>query len=196
MIVSIHQPLHFPYMGFFEKMKMVDLFVILDDVKFCKNEFYNRNKFTNKQNEVEWFTIPVEKKANSKLIKDVILAEDYGWRKKLRKQLKYNFGNDFKEIYEGDILVDINMRSIEYCRKKLNIKTPMVKSSELDVGGVKSERLANICKKVSATQYISGPFGRHYLDESFFADISIKYFEPKVIDYFTTLSLLGEKNEL
>ena len=196
MIVSIHQPIHFPYMGFFEKMKMVDLFVILDDVKFCKNEFYNRNKFKNKQNETEWFTIPVEKKANSKLIKDVILAEDYGWRRKLRKQLKYNFGSDFREIYEGNVLVDINMRSIEYCREKLNIKTLMVKSSELDVGGVKSERLANICKKVNATQYVSGPFGRHYLDESFFTNILIKYFEPKVIDHFTTLSHLGEKNEL
>ena len=46
---------------------------------------------------------------NSKLIKDVVLAEDYGWRKKLSKQLKYNFGNDFDEIYSGNKLIDINL---------------------------------------------------------------------------------------
>ena len=95
MIITIHQPLHFPYLGFFQKTRAADIFVMLDDVKFCKNEFYNRNKFRNKQGVDEWFTVPVEGKANSKLIKDVVLAKDYGWRKKLSKQLKYNFGNDF-----------------------------------------------------------------------------------------------------
>ena len=82
MIVSIHQPEHFPYLGFFQKMEQSDLFIILDDVKFKKNNFQNRNRFINNGKE-EWFTVPVEKKANSKIIKDVKLAEDYGWKKKL-----------------------------------------------------------------------------------------------------------------
>ena len=42
--------------------------MILDDVKFKKNNFQNRNRFLNKGGEEEWFTVPVEKKANSKLI--------------------------------------------------------------------------------------------------------------------------------
>ena len=36
MIVTIHQPEHFPYMGYFQKMKNSDIFVVLDDVKFKK----------------------------------------------------------------------------------------------------------------------------------------------------------------
>ena len=169
---------------------MADIFVLLDDVKFCKNEFYNRNRFKNKQEQDEWFTVPVEKKANSKLIKDVYVAKDFGWKKKLLKQMYYNFKEDFSKIYEHEKIIDMNVDSIEYCRKKLNIKIPMIKSSELNVEGVNSERLVNICKKVDATQYISGPFGRDYLDESLFTDINIIYFEPKVIDHFTTLSPL------
>ena len=82
LIVTIHQPLHFPYLGFFQKMKVADVFVIFDDVKFCKNEFHNRNKFKNREGKDEWFTVPVEKKANSKLVKDVVVAEDFGWKKK------------------------------------------------------------------------------------------------------------------
>ena len=75
MIVSIHQPEHFPYLGFFQKMKESDLFIILDNVKFKKNNFQNRNRFLNSNGEEEWFTVPVEKKANSKLIKDVLSTE-------------------------------------------------------------------------------------------------------------------------
>jgi hypothetical protein len=36
MKVAIHQPEHFPYMGFFQKMKAADAFVILDDVQYSK----------------------------------------------------------------------------------------------------------------------------------------------------------------
>ena len=39
MKATIHQPEHFPYMGFFEKMAMADLFVILDDVQYKKNNW-------------------------------------------------------------------------------------------------------------------------------------------------------------
>ena len=76
MIVSIHQPEHFPYLGFFQKMNKADLFIILDNVKFKKNNFQNRNRFLNKSGNDEWFTVPVEKKANSKLIKDVMFMSN------------------------------------------------------------------------------------------------------------------------
>ena len=193
MIVSIHQPLHFPYLGFFQKMKMADVFVLLDDVKFCKNEFYNRNRFKNKQEQDEWFTVPVEKKANSKLIKDVYVAKDFGWKKKLLKQMYYNFKEDFSDIYDHEKIIDMNVDSIEYCRKKLNINNKIIYSSELDVNGVKSERLSNICKELGATEYISGPFGKNYLDISFFDNIKVSYFEPNIKNYYTTLVYLNEE---
>ena len=61
MVVTIHQPEHFPYMGYFQKMTRVDMFIILDNVNYRKNYFQNRNKFLNTNNTEEWFTIPVEK---------------------------------------------------------------------------------------------------------------------------------------
>jgi len=192
MIITIHQPLHFPYLGFFQKMKAADIFVMLDDVKFCKNEFYNRNKFRNKQGVDEWFTVPVEGKANSKLIKDVNIAQDFGWKKKLLKQMNYNFGGDFSEIYDHKKIIDVNIDSIEYCRRKLNIDNEIIYSSEMNIKGVKSERLANICKQLGATEYISGPFGKNYLDTRVFGDIKVSYFKPDVSHHYTTLVYLKE----
>jgi len=197
-IVSIHQPMHFPYMGFFQKMKSSDLFILLDDVQFSKNDkysFYNRNKFQNNSGVEEWFTVPVERGANKKLIKDVSVAEDFGWRRKLAKQMKQNFGNDFLDIYSSDKIVDINIKSIDYCKFKLNINTETIRSSDLNVSGVKSERLYNLCKKVGATEYISGPFGKYYLDKELFTDVKITIFEPKVDNHYTALTYFDNRGD-
>ncbi len=195
MIVSIHQPEHFPYLGFFQKMKKSDLFIILDNVKFKKNNFQNRNRFLNKSDTEEWFTVPVEKKANSKLIKDVKTSEDFGWKKKLKKQLQMNFNLDsdlLDFIYDGDSLVSMNHKSITHCRTQLNIDTDIVLASDLNVGGNKSELLYNICKEVGAKTYLSGQNGFKYLDKNIFKDISVEVFQPKVDNYYTTLSYIKE----
>ena len=86
MKVAIHQPEHFPYLGFFEKMKQADLFVILDDVQYKKNNWQNRNKFLNKNNVEEFFSVQVEKEATKKLIKDVNVVDGL-WRKKTIKKI-------------------------------------------------------------------------------------------------------------
>ena len=86
MKITMHQPLHFPYLGFFQKMKEADLFILLDDVKFVKNEFYNRNRFKNKSGKEEWFTVPVQRDANSMIFNQVKVSSDPKWKKKLIKQ--------------------------------------------------------------------------------------------------------------
>lgn len=189
MIVAIHQPEHFPYLGFFQKMKEADLFIILDDVKYVKNSWHNRNRFLNHNNKEEWFTVPVEKNSTTKMIKDVKTATDTGWRKKLIRKLYFNFKCDFSQLYADDSLCAINMKSIEFCRKCLNINVPMVYSSTLGVDGSKSERLTNICKEVGANIYLSGPGGKNYLDKETFdkQNIKIRFFQPEISNNYSTL---------
>lgn len=190
MVIGIHQPEHFPYLGFFQKMKKCDIFVILDNVKFKKNNFQNRNKYLNTHtNKEEWFTIPVSKKSNSMLINE-IKVEDGVWRKKIKKQLSQRFPKiDINYVYDHDTLVKINMSSIGYCALKLGFSPPtMIMSSELNVEGSKTELLYNICKELNATKYISGQGGIDYLDtDNYFKDIELEIFKPEVKDYFTTL---------
>ena len=120
------------------------------------------------------------------------MAEDYGWKKKLIKQMKLNFDYDFSNIYEGDYIKDMNMNSIRFCRKKLDITTPMIYSSDLDANGSKSELLYNLCKEVGAVTYLSGQGGLDYLDIDVFNGINLKVFEPKVDNYYTVLSYLKD----
>jgi hypothetical protein len=190
MVIGIHQPEHFPYLGFFQKMSKCDVFVILDNVKFKKNNFQNRNKYLNTHtDEGEWFTIPVSKKSNGMLINE-IKVEDGVWRKKIKKQLSQRFPkHDIGNIYDYDNLLDINMDSIEYCAHHLGIdNVDICYSSDLEVDGSKTELLYNICKELKGTKYISGQGGIDYLDtDNYFKDIELEIFKPEVSDYFTTL---------
>ena len=84
-------------MGFFEKMSVADVFVILDDVQYKKNNWQNRNKFLNKNNIEEFFGVQVEKEATKKLIKDVNVVDGL-WRKKTIKKIQQNFNIDVSDI--------------------------------------------------------------------------------------------------
>jgi len=191
MKVAIHQPEHFPYVGFFQKMESCDLFVILDDVKFSKNNFQNRNRFKNSNGIEEWFTIPVPSTANSSIINEIIVKNDKSWKSKICSKLSQNLKVDVSIVYEcSDRLIDINMSSINFVREKLGITTPLVLSSELSVAGNKSNKLLNLCKAVGATSYLSGQGGLDYLNKDLFETerIELEIFEPKIKDYYTTLA--------
>ncbi len=59
--------------------------------------------------------------------------------------------------------------------------------SDLNVSGNKSELLANIVRKVGGKEYISGAFGKDYLDLSFFENIDVSFFEPNVENHYSCL---------
>ena len=153
MKVTIHQPEHFPYEGFFQKMNQADIFVVLDNVNFRKNYYQNRNKFINVQGKDEWFGVSIPKKSTSLKINEVIVQNERlnNWRNKVIKKIKHNFKLDMSEVYKYNKLIDINMASIEWCRQKLDIKTPMIFASSLNVEGAKSDLLASICKNLKAS---------------------------------------------
>lgn len=187
MRITIHQPEHFPYMGFFQKVSASDHLVILDNVKFRKNYFQNRNKIKNKSGHDEWVTVAVEGGSDSKLIKDVVTSKDLVWRKKVLKKIQENLGFDASEIYVGDQLIDINMNSIRWAMSRLGIEKPITFASDINALGSKSELLANIVRELGGTTYVSGPSGREYLEISKFHGISVEFFEPKVENYYSSL---------
>ena len=195
MKIAIHQPEHFPYMGFFQKMEAADMFVILDDVQFTKGNFQHRNRLLDNNEKEEWFTIPLEKKPHHKKIKDIKTNDTTEWRDKIVKQFLRNhtlISNlryeilDLHDIYSSSNLIDINLASIDLCRKKLNIDTPLLLSSELNIKTKGSQKLSDICNELNATEYISGQGAKSYLDESIFK-CKVSFFKPNIKDHYTTL---------
>ena len=190
MVVTIHQPEHFPYMGFFQKASAADLIVLLDTVKFRKNYFQNRNRIVDRSGKEIWLTVPVKKGSSSILIKDVEVSRDERWRRKILATINQNLNFDASFLYDYEMLSEINIAGIKWAFKELNIRTEIFLASDLNIEGSKSELLANICKELGASKYISGPSGRDYLNESLFQKIEIEYFQPNVRNYLSCLDTI------
>ena len=67
MFVSIHQPNYLPWLGFFNKIKSSDKFVIFDNVQFPrgKKHFGHRNKIKTNNGDI-WLTVPLIGKSELK----------------------------------------------------------------------------------------------------------------------------------
>ncbi|MBI5698329.1 MAG: WbqC family protein, partial [Thaumarchaeota archaeon] len=59
MKVAIHQPHYFPYPGFFHKLSLADVFVIMDNTQYDKR-YTNRNRIITPNGWI-WLTVPINK---------------------------------------------------------------------------------------------------------------------------------------
>lgn len=185
MIVTIHQPEHMPWSGFFHKMACADLYVLLDHVQYKKDNYQNRNRLVDRRGEIFWCTVPLSAGSYQETISQKRIAEDSSWRRKYLNKLadSYRSSPYFDNYYDPvaniinrghEFLVDMNLDLIDWFRAELAIDTPMIRSSTLVVQGLKSDLNLDICRQMKATSYLSGPSGKDYLDQQSFVDAGIK----------------------
>jgi hypothetical protein len=186
MIVTIHQPEHLPWSGFFDKMRQADVFVLLDTTQFAKDDFQNRNRIKTNKGPV-WLTVPVYKKGKSEqTILDVEICNDRNWRNRCWSLIYQNYRDApyfaqheefFQELYARpwSRLVDLNLAVIRYLARQLGLATNLVMASSLKVyeRGPTNVNLT-ICRLLGADEYLSGAFGKQYLDEAQFAEHGIR----------------------
>jgi len=73
--IAINQPTYLPWMGYFDLIDQVDLFVILDNVQFVKQSWQQRNRIKT-ANGLQWLTVPVIFRGRlGQLIKDVEIRD-------------------------------------------------------------------------------------------------------------------------
>lgn len=172
MRLTIHQPEHAPWLGFFHKLVRADTFVVLDNVQFRKNYFQNRNKIKVSDG-WRWITVPVRFSINT-LIKDVEIAEDRRWKKKWLDSVHFSYRKSkYFEQYFEDIsclikrdygkLIDLNLSLIKSLCGFLLINNNFVLASDLGIETKSSKMILDICRKMKATSYLSGISGKEYL---------------------------------
>ena len=89
MICAIHQPQYLPWLGYFDKMAGADVFVLLDDVQFKKNEWQNRNRIRDAQG-WQWITVPVLHDHGQR-INQVKLNSVVDWRGQHIRAIELNY---------------------------------------------------------------------------------------------------------
>jgi len=175
-MIAIHQPNYLPWLGFFDKARLADTFVLLDNVPYTRGSVINRNKIKTKRG-WEWLTVPVHNISGT-IIRDITTI-DSGWEKSHWKTLIFNYSRaphfkDFSTALQETYakrwvkLAELNETLIRMMFNWLGLHPNLVKASDLAVQGSSSELLVNICKAVGDRTYLSGVGAKDYFDQSVF----------------------------
>ena len=184
MLVAIHQPHYLPWLGLLHRMARVDLFIVLDHVQFERGNYQNRTQ-VRVNGAPHWLTVPVQQRSQKERIVDKTIDNSRAWGRAHFETLRRAYaGAGFFGYYATELralldcewrrLVDLNEHTLAFLRDAFDIRTPMVKSSELGVAGAKSELVLNLCKAVGADGLLVGLGGsRNYLDRAAFAQAGV-----------------------
>ena len=184
MKAAILQSNYIPWKGYFDLMNSADVFIIYDEVQYTKNDWRNRNRIKTANGTI-WLTIPVQHNKLSQRIIDVEVANNE-WRKKHWNSILMSYSkapffkqysSQFEALYlnsDETLLSKINYGFFIAVNEILNIKTKLLWSRDMELIEGKTERLVDLCQKVGATEYISGPAAKDYLQVEHFSKNNIK----------------------
>lgn len=197
MVVAIMQPYFFPYIGYFQLMEHVDLFLLYDDVQYIKNGWVNRNRILH-GTRPSWWTFPVGRSGHQELICNKVYCNRARNISKLLKQLRgsYQKAPRFEEIFEltktcfesgPEAVGEFNAVSLKKIARKIGIQTELRKTSALGLGlHLKGQdRILELCRRVGASEYVNPAGGRALYDDRSFQDagISLKFLESQAEPY-------------
>jgi hypothetical protein len=186
--VAILQPAYLPWLGFFERFALADEVILLDHVRIDRNsktKFANRNRLRTPQGWA-WLTVPLLTKGrDDDLALDALEIDPDGrWRAKHWASIEQNYrrapcfaaySEELRATFsrEWSHLVPLCTHAMDGLLRALDIRTPWIASSSLESRSTKSELILDLCRERAADRYLSGPFGRDYLDLAAFARAGI-----------------------
>lgn len=184
--VAIMQPYFLPYIGYWQLMHHVDIFVVYDDIKYTKKGWINRNRFL-LNGKPAIFSLPLKKDSDFLDVRERRLSDNFSVEKiKLMRRLESAYSNagNFRDgkslladIFSSteDNLFRFIYQSIEHVRSYLGISSRLVVSSALDIPRQTTgqARVIATCKALGATDYINPIGGIDLYDKQAFWDEGI-----------------------
>ena len=194
MKLALMQPYFFPYIGYFQLIAAVDVFVVYDDVQFIKNGWINRNRILF-NGSASWITLPVKR---GHLQDNINQRHFVGYKQacvKIMNQLDaaYRKAPHFCEVkcliesllaLEGDNVASTLRRQLEQLSRHLGISTKFVESTAFKKQDIKlgaQDRVIEICRAMKASEYYNSIGGVPLYDPSIFAQsgITLRFLQPQ-----------------
>lgn len=179
--VVVTQSNYIPWKGYFDQILSADMFVLLDCVQYTRRDWRNRNKIKTPKGS-QWLTIPVDVRGRYTQAIDETVVSDRAWVETHIRSIEANYKraghyaaeapwlfDQMRQAAASERLSDINGYLLRALCDRVGISTPMVKCDELIARDAliamdANTRLLELCKKVGATHYLSGPAAKDYLD--------------------------------
>jgi len=183
--VAIVQSNYVPWKGYFDLIASVDEFILYDDMQYTRRDWRNRNQIKTPQG-LQWLTVPIKIKGKYyQTIREAAISDDR-WRdvhwtalyRNYRRAPHFqNVADVLEPIYRNNtysFLSQLNRTLIEWICNQIGIKTKISNSWDYKLGEGKSERLAELCLQAGASEYVSGPAAKAYIDVSKFSERGVK----------------------
>jgi hypothetical protein len=181
MRIAVMQPYFFPYVGYWQLLNLVDVFVIFDDVNYIKKGYIDRNTIL-----VNGNLLPIKLEligaSQNKMINEI----DVGFnRKKLLKTIEFayvksRFYSSVFPVVEKilscteDNLARYLELSIRELSSYLGIKTKILNSSGFQYSERGKDRIIPIVRGLGGNTYINMLGGRSLYDIEHFKKNNIK----------------------
>lgn len=183
--IAISQSNYIPWKGYFDLIASVDEFVLYDDMQYTRRDWRNRNQIKTPHG-LQWLTVPVLIKGKyHQAIRDTLI-DGTAWASAHWKSLSMNYSRAphfqaiaswLEPLYltsKQAYLSLLNREFLDAVCSFLGIRTSLIDSSDFCLAEGKSERLAEICLQAGATEYVSAPAAKDYLDEEVFLERGVK----------------------
>lgn len=186
MIVAIHQPNFFPWLGWFDKLARADRFVLLDDVQaqLTGSNYTNRVKLL-ANGKPSWLTVPLARGHEARnSISTTPIAEGRNWRHKIVQTIRQGYARaphfaDVIALIEpllrnpATLLAAYNIPALRALAKAVDLDPErFMLASSLEIDARSTERLVAIVKAVGGHAYLTGG-GASYQDDELFAAAGI-----------------------
>ena len=190
------QPYFLPYIGYWQLVAAVDVFVVYDNIKYTKKGWINRNRFLVNGKEA-LFSLPLRKDSDFLDVNQRYLADSFDredlirrFREAYRKAPEFQVIMPFLEDlirFSSNNLFDYILNSIYRICEFIGIKTRVIISSTIDCDHSlkSSDRVHAICKALCADTYINPIGGTELYSKEDFKDkgITLRFLQPALVEY-------------
>lgn len=186
-LVAIHQPNFFPWLGFFDKMRRADVFVLMDNVQFPKKggSWMNRVRLL-VSGKPSWVTMPVRRDYHGyRTIAEMEIDDSIPWRKKLVATLKANYSRasfykttmDFLQplvFFQTSSVSEFNVNAITEIARLAEWEQKLILGTSLDAEGSATELLIRMTRAVGGTAYLCGGGADDYQQDHLFDESGVR----------------------
>jgi WbqC-like protein family len=190
------QPYFLPYIGYFQLIAAVDVFVVYDNIEYTKKGWINRNRLL-RSGQAATFSLPLRADSDYLDIRDRHLAPGFD-PGRLTRQFEgaYRGAPWFTETMglverilacpDRNLFVFLES-SIRATCDHLGIGTPIERSSAIPIDPDlrREQRVLALCRQIGAATYVNAPGGVGLYDPDDFtaSGVELRYLQPRPFTY-------------
>ena len=194
--LAIMQPYFFPYIGYFQLIAAVDLFIVYDNIKYTKKGWINRNRMLQNGKDV-MFSLPLKSDSDCRDVCERELAANFH-RDKLLNQFKgaYRHAPYFAQTFplvervvrheDANLFRFLHHSIVKTC-EHLGITTGIRISSEIAIDHdlTNQGKVLALCEAVGASTYVNAIGGMELYSNETFREkgVDLKFIQSNPFEY-------------